>query len=170
MNAGSYSNSFSVQDSRKMLALIQEYADKLRALCDGYIEEKSKRQQFVLSAATVFFIIAVTFTFAISSFAKLQNSSSAFGGAIAVISATTACMFLIFLRSSAKRTMRSYDLHQVASTVERLLRTASQYSEHASQSLGDKFEFDIRLAEAEAALRMYKEVFGETEQRPRSFG
>jgi len=169
MSAGTYSSPFSVRDADKMLALIQEYADKLRALCDAYLEEKIKRQQFVLSAATALFIMGVTFTFGISSLAKLQ-SSEVFGGTIAAISATTAVMFLVFFRSSAKRTMRSYDLHQVASTVERLLRTASQYSEHASQSLGDKFEFDIRLAEAEAALRMYKDVYGEAERNSVGFG
>lgn len=164
-----YSHPFSVRDAEKMLALIQEYAGKLRALCDDYMKEKSKRQQFVLTAATTFFVMAMTFTFGVSSFTKLGLNSDMFGVSIAALSATTALMFLVFFRSSGSKLSRSYDMHQVATTVERLLRTASQYSEHASQSLGDKFEFDIRLAEAEAALRMYKDVFPEQERQPVRF-
>jgi hypothetical protein len=57
------------------------------------------------------------------------------------------------------RQQRTFDVHQVATTVEKLIRTASQYGDHSINRIGDKFEFDIRLAEAEASLRLYQEVF-----------
>ncbi len=87
------------------------------------------------------------------------NLDSAFLPIVAaVLGASLSIVPLLWIGPLA-RSRELYDVHQVASTVERLLRTASQYGEHATQALGDKFEFDIRLAEAEAALRVYRNVF-----------
>ena len=144
-----------------MLSLIQEYAGKLRALCEGYVEERSRRQQILLLTLLTMTAMVVTFAAGLSSFTRLKINPDVLSIVVGVMVTFVGAVVLTLFRSSAVRSSRSYDTHQVASTVERLLRTASQYSEHASHTLGDKFEFDIRLAEAEAALRMYKDVFRE---------
>lgn len=147
-------------DTTKILALVQEYADKLRALCVAYADAKAKRQQMALISVTLLTMMTAIFL----SVGKLyipnaDFSSRIFQGIMAVFGACIAMVPLYWIGPLA-RSKNLYDVHQVALTVERLLRTASQYSEHATQALGDKFEFDIRLAEAEAALHVYYNVFG----------
>jgi hypothetical protein len=78
---------------------------------------------------------------------------------IAAIGAAMAAMLVTTTTMSRRRFRTSFDGKHLFGTVERLVRTASQYSEHASRRLSDKFMFDLRLAEAEAVLQMYKELY-----------
>lgn len=159
----------SKSDTAKLMSLIQEYSDKLRALCVAYADTRAKRQQIVLASATLLTVIAAVSAFSAKLFVPSADiNSSAFSIIAALLGAGVAIIPLLWVAPQA-RARSLYDVHQVASTVERLLRTASQYSEHAAQTLGDKFEFDIRLAEAEAALHVYRNVFGEGSKRPGSF-
>jgi len=149
------------EDTAKIMSLVQEYADKLRALCLAYSDARARRQQLFLMSATFLSVIITSSLF----FAKLIApsailDSSSFGFVVAM-GAAIACAAPFLWLGPLTRSRDLYDVHQMAMTVERLLRTASQYSEHSTHALGDKFEFDIRLAEAEAALHVYRNVFGE---------
>ena len=53
------------------------------------------------------------------------------------------------------------DEQELASTLARLTERASQYSEHAAKRMADgkKFEFDLRVSEAEAVFQTFQSVF-----------
>ncbi|MFT8518986.1 hypothetical protein [Acetobacter syzygii] len=151
----------SQKDMDKLMKLIEEYSDKLRSICDVYLTERRKRQQMVI----LLIFIAIPALYA-ASFSTLIFLNYLGGGhhniidlmiPFLVLSVSTPFAIII----SNRKTRNLYDAHQIALTVEKLLRTASQYGEHSIQTLGDKFEFDIRLAEAEAVLQFYQKTFHE---------
>lgn len=146
-------------DTAKILALVQEYADKLRALCVAYADAKAKRQQVILLSATFIAIVMAISLLLVKFYIPVESINSSFLTLMAGALATSISLIPLFLVGPLARSRDLYDVHHVALTVERLLRTASQYSEHSTQALGDKFEFDIRLAEAEASLHVYRSVF-----------
>ena len=157
-------------DTAKILALIQEYADKLRVLCVAYVDARAKRQQAVLMSATFLSVIMAASSLIGRLYLPDADLNSSTLVLIAAVLSSSVFILPLLWAGSLRRSRDLYDVHQVALTVERLLRTASQYSEHAAQALGDKFEFDIRLAEAEAALHVYRNVFQDSEKRTSGFG
>lgn len=148
----------STEDVQKMMSLVQEYSEKLRIMCENYIERKAKTQQSLLMMFAFFGAIALSsLSFISIPFISDQNKDNIMPILSSFVLAATIATSIMIM---ATRKVRDYyDIHQVAMTVERLIRTASQYGEHSIQNLSDKFEFDIRLAEAEAALRVYKNIF-----------
>lgn len=155
----------SEKDTAKILALVQEYAEKLRALCVAYAEARAKRQQVILMSATFMAIIMAASLLVVKFYFPVENFNSTFLTAMAGVIGASISLFPLLLVGSLARSRDLYDVHHVALTVERLLRTASQYSEHATHALGDKFEFDIRLAEAEASLHVYRSVFRDSAEK-----
>jgi hypothetical protein len=55
------------------------------------------------------------------------------------------------------------DIREKARALASSIETAHQFREHANNRIEDKAEFDLRLAEAEAAMRRYAEVFNDRE-------
>lgn len=148
-------------DTAKILALVQEYAEKLRALSVAYLDARTKRQQILMMSIMLLSVATAALAFSIKLFLPNADlNSSTLPIIVGLIGVTLSVLPAIWI-APLSRSRELYDVHQVASTVERLLRTASQYSEHSAQTIGDKFEFDIRLAEAEAALHVYQNVFGD---------
>ncbi|MBM3502143.1 MAG: hypothetical protein FJX74_26115 [Armatimonadetes bacterium] len=102
--------------------------------------------------------------FAVAAIVLLSNDPATAGGSAFWVALSTIvvgavgylvadmCLYLGFRRAP-------FDAQQIAATVERLIRLCSQYGEHAAERVGDRFEFELRLAEAEGALRTYRELF-----------
>jgi hypothetical protein len=157
-------------DTAKILALVQEYAEKLRALCVAYSDAKAKRQQIALMSATSFSIITAAILFIGKVYFPIKDLNDSLLPFFAVIFLCGTLIVPLIWIGPLARSRDLYDVHQVALTVERLIRTASQYGEHSTRALGDKFEFDIRLAEAEAALHVYRNVFRENGKQSGNFG
>jgi hypothetical protein len=139
-------------DLDKILSLLREYTVKLRDVCQ---RELDRRYRFtVIQVGTLLSAAAGGLVL----FQLLKGGEPALkveiGSAALVMAALLATAILLGSRRY------SYDAEEVAYTLARLIETALQFSEHASSRISDKFEFDLRVAEAEAVVRMYKKVFG----------
>jgi hypothetical protein len=148
-------------DFEKLMLLLREYTEKLMSLSEEYAALRYRRIQ-TLAVTVVTLVTALSV--AIGYFRIRADVGGIPADAIvpiltATIGAVGAIMFAWVGFATRSRFKYSYDTHQVAATVESLVKTASQYSEHARRLISERFEFDLRLAEAEAALRVYYEVF-----------
>jgi uncharacterized SAM-binding protein YcdF (DUF218 family) len=155
-----------LEDMDKLLELLKEYTEKLRKVCEDRIEF---REQYgvlriglgVMICFNVLFAFASLFS---ASFGDEQTSRTARATIFFASSVGFLVLFgivYLFGKSWQRALYRSrYDVHYLTDTLTRLIATASQYREHASNRIGDKFAFDLRLAEAEAVLRMSKDLFG----------
>lgn len=65
----------------------------------------------------------------------------------------------IIFGNSLEERKKQISAQVLAKSLEKIIKLASQYSEHAMNHIGNKFEFDIRVAEAEATLQMYYDFF-----------
>lgn len=160
-------------DIEKMMSLLAEYSVKLRTMCDGYnknLIRKSEISALSLIATIMSVTIAVTVT-AIGPNVDLIKEFD-FNEKIAVyvfVGIGIVVSLSAFAGTISNTRYRAqYDMHQVAVTLEKIVRMSSQYGEHAIRKIGDRFEFEIRLAEAEASLRVYEQVFrrGERDSVP----
>jgi len=145
----------------KVMGLLREYAEKLRLLCEDRIKFKH-RQVLIIVLGTLSGVMTIlTVTLIMNSTRGESDAKDAIPLMALLAGLVVIPPIFVLIRDRTK----PYAVHQVAATVERMIRMASQYGEHAMQSVGDRFEFDIRLAEAEASLRLYEEVFREPKRQ-----
>jgi hypothetical protein len=140
-------------DMDKVMVLLKEYTGKLRRLCEDRIMTRNRDWGTFTTTSTLFIVVAgMAFILETLDLVPVGTAASVLG-LIALVLAISV------FRLRIRRPHFNFDAAQIASTVERLIGTASQYQEHSPQRLGDRFEFSLRLAEAEATLRMYYSVF-----------
>lgn len=143
-------------DSDRAMELLSEYSQKLRLVCKDHLQQKSVRLLSIFVAmALVVLVMAVAYLI-ISGIFEIRTEAKP---SILILCVLIAAMFPVFVVFYFRGGMYQYDADHLALIVERLISTASQYSEHAASSLSRKFEFDLRLAEADASLKMYRSVF-----------
>jgi hypothetical protein len=162
----------------RLMELMKEYSAKLRQICEAQLNNKSKIDLYysVIISGFIAAIIIIAFTLIIPVHQDSHSVITYFlfnlkehildvaAFVLSLISIILPMTF--FYTKSTKKNLLQYDAHQMATTVSKLIQTTSQYSEHATGLLSNKFEFDLRLAEAEASLHMYETVFGH-EQKPK---
>ncbi|MFN7139670.1 MAG: hypothetical protein ACK4UN_10045 [Limisphaerales bacterium] len=138
---------------RKLSSLLEEYTEKLRAICHEY--DRARERRVMLVSVTTF---ALAVAGAALAYFFLKTGLRA--DAIHYI-APAAILFAaaVFLLPIVFRVRRSYDADQLAATVKRLIKLSSQYNEHAQKRIADRFEFELRLAEAEGVLETYHRMF-----------
>lgn len=145
-----------------LLRLLTEYTAKLREICEERATGRYRLFQSTAvggtAVATALYMFAALFT----RNSKPTDSDFLLPATIATVGAVVVVFIVLTASSSSTQFRHSYDAKQVASTVELLIKTLSQHSEHASRRISRKFEYDLRLAEAEAALQMYKVLFDKT--------
>lgn len=143
-------------DFEKLTILLMEYTEKLRRVCEA--KSRARFRQLQLSAIIMStFAALISFAFIFNEKSKILEITSIIPVAVSVM----VCFYVFFQTYS--RSGVSFDAHHLAATVERLIRLASQYNEHASRRIGDRFELDLRIGEAEGALRLYQRLFNTTE-------
>ena len=156
------------EDLDKVMQLLTEYTDKLRAICEEKEESRFRRLQMMSMSMIVLMSVLMSVMFLImrEGFGS-QSQSFTLPLLILVGGVTFAAFFFLTTTMSSRRLRYSFQAKQIALTVEKLISLASQYSEHSTRKIADKFEFDLRVAEAEAALHMYEEVFSRHDGEPR---
>jgi hypothetical protein len=143
-----------------MQELLKEYTNKLRLICESKSQDDFRG--FLVNGITAA-VIFIPLTYAVILFFREgTNSLIAFAASVSVI-----CILMVVIASysSHKRRRYTFDADQIASSLRRLIKLSSQYNEHAPSRISQKFEFEIRLAEAEASLRYYYKIF--TKEPPR---
>ena len=148
------------EDLDKVMQLLTEYTDKLRAICEEKEESRFRRLQMMSMSMIVLMTVMASVMFLVmGEIGSLTSRSYTAPLMILVAGVTFAAFFFLTTTMSSRRMRYSFQAKQIALTVEKLISLASQYSEHSTRKISDKFEFDLRVAEAEAALHMYEEVF-----------
>ena len=167
MNSNNYINDDDLlndEDLHTILKLMEEYTRKLREICE--FEYSSKYRQFQIMTLSLiaillgFFAIAgIILTSKENIFASI-NYQYLFGSMfVGVVAFFIIGVFYISPKFFSPRLRYAFDAMQLARNLEHIIKMASQYQEHAGMRIGDKFEFELRLAEAEGALHMYKVVY-----------
>lgn len=149
-----------VSDADRILALLGEYTDKLRRACERKLAQRRRRFQ----AVAIYLILAAIFTVVLALILPAAQQVQVPDRSIWIASAVLG-IFLIASIISWTITLGSswdFEASHMARTVERLVRTASQYGEHASRNITNRFEFDLRLAEAETALLLFEKTYRTT--------
>ncbi|MCP1535498.1 hypothetical protein [Methylorubrum extorquens] len=149
-------DSYSVEEGEKLLALLKEYTEKLRMLCDRFSYVKVRARLFVQITSLASLASAGFLGFYIVSLVDRNNIYGIAAYAIACFSLIP--LMLTYWHNTVGK-MPRYDAIVVATVLERLTKNASSQYENSKNRISDRVEYDIRLAEAEAALKMYHEVF-----------
>ncbi|PZN77066.1 MAG: hypothetical protein DM484_15315 [Candidatus Methylumidiphilus alinenensis] len=155
------------EDLNKVMKLLNEYTDKLRAICEEHEVSRFRRLQMMsMSMIVLMSVVASSMLFALRDHGPF--SSFTLPLLVLVVGVTASSFFFLTTTMTSRRFRYSFQAKQIALTVQKLISLASQYSEHSASKISDKFEFDLRVAEAEAALHMYEEVFNRRESPERS--
>lgn len=146
-------------DLSKVMIILKEYTQKLQEECEKRESLRIKNKMFFLAGGMVVFIL-------VFGYASIYSNNFSFANNINSLSYITVlvamCMFFVLGVPSLlfdKSNRFFYEAHHVAYVIEKIIRFASQYQEHAQNKVIEKFEFEIRLAEAEATLRTYYKIF-----------
>jgi hypothetical protein len=148
----------SPEDLTKVLRLLQEYTTKLREICDEQASFRFRRLQLSSWFSGILSGAAALVAWLLSSRGDFIKSVPIAIAITGLLTAAIGAAYATFTASSYDRSRRIHDGYQLAKTVEQLVKVISQYREHASYRLGDILEFDLRLSEAEAALRTFRTV------------
>ena len=154
-------------DLNKLLELLREYTGKLRLVCEERMTDRWRLMSVAAVMITVLITLAgVVMALALKGSSEMQTTEPFILSTISAIGGSVAVILAMMMFTTRRRFRTSFDARYLFGTVERLVRTSSQYSEHASQRLSDKFLFDLRLAEAEAVLQVYRELYHVPENGP----
>jgi hypothetical protein len=146
-------------DLEKLLILLREYTEKLREIGDERLSSEYRRVQSRASGIAMAVILIGFGSFLAWNFRKELSGQVYWTLLIAIIGAATAAVSVTTTGSLRRGERTKYDSEQVSATIERLIRLASQYNDHARNRISDQFEFELRLAEAEGVLRTYRKLF-----------
>ncbi len=149
----SLTNEVTPADLDRLMELLKEYTYKLREICE---EIRSNRFRQMLTIALMgggTLLVPICFIAIINSTKNMPSFEPLFIAASFIVIMPVCLMIYVYLNKW--KMSRSVDTEQVAATVKRIIKLASQYQEHSKQNIGERFEFELRLAEAEGALEVY---------------
>jgi hypothetical protein len=134
----------------RVLALVAEYTQKLRDACDRYYLARYRRlmaRLMTVIAGLCVSTIPILFTVPPFRPSLIGDDPLILVAAFSALALLVA-VFLVYISVSYLPIRKHrYDVRQLASILE-----------NASDRITDAFEFDLRLTEAEAALRVYRSL------------
>ena len=142
-------------DVNKLMALMKEYTATLRATCE---HEVNRRYRFMIFNLTMFSICVFLVGGSAVVLRYVSTSTYTLIGGTGLIMLVSLA-WLLYGREGFGHGRYSEDADELAATVGRLIEISYQYRQHASKRVADKFEFDLRLTEADAVMRTYKSLF-----------
>ncbi|MBS7668313.1 hypothetical protein [Croceicoccus gelatinilyticus] len=147
-------------DPDKILSLLLEYTSKLRSVCDDQMEREIRQRNSlwfsVFSFIIALFMIAFIYNQQVVQGLRIDQMYF-FAFSLLAISAIILQIALLVFRVSRKS--NHWDALNIESILLRLIKLASGEFEYRNNTLSDRLEFEIRLSEAESALRMSRDVF-----------
>jgi hypothetical protein len=137
------------QDIQPVLASLGEYSKRLESLQEEDIASNNR-----LGAQAVAFILLVAGILAVGVFNPLRLSFEYLVGLVIVLVMVLLVLLLVVsFRYSEKRRALRYEIDSTRAKVEILVRALSQYNERGSLGFAERVALDLRLTEAESALR-----------------
>jgi hypothetical protein len=162
-----YNNNFnpmdiSEEDKKLLLSLLQEYSDKLRAIC-------SEIEQSVNSCTDRFILSSLGITFLVLIFTGLQvhnlfSQNISYLG-LAMLFIAIVSTFKYWKNPRNKKTSLIVYAKMLGVKLDKLVKTVSQLQEHFPSSYVKKVEVELRLSDAESTLAYYNTVFRRIEHK-----
>lgn len=147
---------FSNTEANRFLALLSEYTEKLREICDHHLQ-RTQLNRMIFSVIASFLSFIVIFSIPQIDFTQLLRSE--FSLLLASLTGIIImCSSVIIIRRSSTQHM-THEARQVAITLQKLVELASQLEENSRYRFSDRVELDFRLADAEASLVTYRLIF-----------
>lgn len=153
----------SYQRDEKLTSLLQEYTDKLRIHCHEKVRKSANsRRQLLLVLFTCFSSLLFLIFFGYFRYG-LENINvelvAMSGGAFLSI------LFIFFFISQILRAdelERMYiEAKELKDILSHLVKTTSQYHQHARSKIGNEVEFSLRLREAETVISTFEYLYRE---------
>lgn len=149
---------YALEDSERLLLLLKEYTEKLKIVIYEHRSVKQKQK----SLSSLFALLSVTLVpFLYFFYTRIKDNNWPLESVILTLTIIPIfSMAFGYYQNTVRKTDR-YDIYVIAKVLERLVRTASSLFENLPTRITNRFEYDIRLAEAEAALKIYRDQFGD---------
>lgn len=152
----------SEEDKKLLLSLLQEYSDKLSAIC-------SEIEQSVSSCTDRFILSSLGITFLVLIFTGLQVhnlfSQNIFYLILAMGFMAMISIFKYWKNPRNKKTSLIVSAKILGVKLDKLVKTVSQLQEHFPSSYVKKVEVELRLSDAESTLAYYNTVFRRIEHK-----
>ncbi len=145
------------EDTKLILSLLTEYAGKLISLCKQV--ERMREQLFTRVFFSYLFLTCTLLLY----FVYIQSDGRALYSIYSFLffimaSLSAAVVLQSIYRSIRARKALKNDGSLLAAKLLKVIRTASQVQEHIDLSYAGRLEFDLRLAEAESALKSFEQL------------
>ncbi len=139
-----------------LLDLLKEFGSKLRQSCDEWTTRSERNRNFVyrfaIAASLLVLLSYYLYELQVIRFFHVTLCWSLLvGGAVGLLWSS-------FSIQRKRRMILGDEIQILADQVERLVTTASQIAEHTEQDFDNRLQLDLRLAEAEGALRYYRHI------------
>lgn len=142
---------FDYSTRSKILGLLAEYSNTLKEMSDS--TEKLQTRLFILTMLSFSILVVAVGAFSYG-WLRLQSGGNWFFMLIAACCLLPVILFLrLYVSSQTKRRLIKRQSAIVSLKLEKIVQLASQIGEHGDLTPADKLEFELRLVEAEGALR-----------------
>jgi hypothetical protein len=152
---------------RILLDALAEYAGKLRAASEKAYQTRWRRAVALYSATTVA-ALGAALTISLVSHLKIELEYRL--GVYTILVMCVAGLVLLTTSGRDRDRLRNEEVAILTEQVARLIHLAAQFEEHGKIPFSEKMLLDLRLAEAEAAVRMsHREQIAKGSYRRESF-
>jgi hypothetical protein len=142
------------KDWEILVEALGEYSGKLKALCDKW-ERAKDRQQLMISTVILLVFVLSTFGFLWIRRVGISLDYQEIVLYLACAIGILAWLFVVWVsREIRLRRFARREITITSDQVAQLIRLASQVQEHRIKGYAEKMLFKLRIAEAEAALRI----------------
>ena len=141
-----------VQQHAELLQALTDYSEKLNAISKFHVERKEKLRTALSVFVALVGVAAAALTFAVDRVDRLPTGTIAVLGMF--ILGVLGAISVAFSTQMQRRELINFQLRPLQVALRRLIVRASQLEEHAATSNDESILFDLRLAEAEAALEL----------------
>ena len=155
INSQETSSTITIEDREVLLALLQEYGNKLILLC----QKISDLQVKILSSKCLILLIFIVFGCFLTTIYFYLRISWIIGG-FAFFLMILLGIYIISVSNQESKMLKliSNEAHRISVRLEKVVRLGYQIQENLTSNLVKKLELDLRLADAESALEYYKKI------------
>lgn len=146
----------------KIQGLLSDYTNTLKEASDSI--EQFQTRSFVL-ISLVGLILSIGAGFISYGWVRFQSTGNAFGWIAGIFGFLVATLFTrLYYSSRRKSRLIARQSEIIGLKLERIMQLASQIAEHGELTAAEKLEIELRLVEAEGALR-FARFTGHSEER-----
>jgi hypothetical protein len=140
-------NSYSDEDRKLIISLLNEYAEKLLNIC----EEIDKQQRFLTVSLLIYSLVIFIYFHLFYHFIDNTTATRSL-----IIIPIVFCTFMIYMYFGIQKLgLLKRNARIISTRLEKVIRVASQLQEHILIDFAARLELALRLSDAEWALQNY---------------